>query len=158
MGWLEIVLVKGFSFVEPMFTAKSPYPLPAAFLASLINIFTLKQFRFVLALHPTHLKWMFWVCKHHMALRVNRSGCRGYSAYWGLFSSGYLLSLSLYFYYTHMALISQKSSKILMVPIIGKYKPQSQSHGSGPWIHPFMTAEETPLTARSSVTWVLFSE
>ena len=41
---------------------------------SLINIFTLKQFRFVLALHPTHLKWMFWVCKHHMALRVNRSG------------------------------------------------------------------------------------
>ena len=24
MGWLEIVLVKGFLFVEPMFTAKSP--------------------------------------------------------------------------------------------------------------------------------------
>ena len=28
MGWLEIVLVKGFSFVEPMFVAKSPHPLP----------------------------------------------------------------------------------------------------------------------------------
>ena len=28
VGWLEIVLVKGFSFVEPMFVAKSPHPLP----------------------------------------------------------------------------------------------------------------------------------
>ena len=31
--WLEIVLVKGFSLVGPMFTAKFPYPLPAVSLA-----------------------------------------------------------------------------------------------------------------------------
>ena len=31
--WLEIVLVKGFSLVRPMFAAKSPYPLPAVSLA-----------------------------------------------------------------------------------------------------------------------------
>ena len=30
---LKIVLVKGFSLVGPMFAAKSPYPLPAVFLA-----------------------------------------------------------------------------------------------------------------------------
>ena len=28
VGWLEIILVKGFSFVEPIFAAKSPYSLP----------------------------------------------------------------------------------------------------------------------------------
>ena len=28
VGWLEIILVKGFSFVEPIFTARSPYSLP----------------------------------------------------------------------------------------------------------------------------------
>ena len=27
VGWLEIILLKGFSFVEPIFTAKSPYSL-----------------------------------------------------------------------------------------------------------------------------------
>ena len=31
--WLEIVLVKGFSLVGPMFAAKFPYPLPAVSLA-----------------------------------------------------------------------------------------------------------------------------
>ena len=31
--WLEIVLVKGFSLLGPMFAAKSPYPLPAVSLA-----------------------------------------------------------------------------------------------------------------------------
>ena len=31
--WLEIVLVKGFSLVGPMFVAKFPYPLPAVSLA-----------------------------------------------------------------------------------------------------------------------------
>ena len=31
--WLEIVLVKGFSLVGPMFAPKSPYPLPAVSLA-----------------------------------------------------------------------------------------------------------------------------
>ena len=28
VGWLEIILVKGFSFVGPIFAAKSPYSLP----------------------------------------------------------------------------------------------------------------------------------
>jgi len=31
--WLEIVLMKGFSLVGPMFAAKFPYPLPAVSLA-----------------------------------------------------------------------------------------------------------------------------
>ena len=31
--WLEIVLVKGFSLLGPMFAAKSPYPLPTVSLA-----------------------------------------------------------------------------------------------------------------------------
>ena len=31
--WLEIVLVKSFSLIGPMFAAKSPYPLPAVSLA-----------------------------------------------------------------------------------------------------------------------------
>ena len=30
---LEIVLVKGFSLIEPIFAAKSPYPLPTVSLA-----------------------------------------------------------------------------------------------------------------------------
>ena len=28
VGWLGIILLKGFSFVEPIFAAKSPYSLP----------------------------------------------------------------------------------------------------------------------------------
>lgn len=61
------------------------------------------------------------------------------------------------FFYTQMVLISRKSSKILMVPIIGKYMPRNKSYGSGPWVCPFMMSEKTPLTPRNSVTWV-FSE
>ena len=35
VGWLGIILVKGFSFIGPMFAAKSPYSLP---LYTLMNI------------------------------------------------------------------------------------------------------------------------
>lgn len=53
------------------------------FLAPLINIFTLKQFRFVFAQCSSYLKWKFWgnnelVYKHDLTIRVNKSGWRGY--------------------------------------------------------------------------------
>ena len=58
--WLEIVLVKGFSLVGPMFAAKSPYPLPAVSLA----VYWLIELVYHLSVNE-HLScfsfWLLWV-------------------------------------------------------------------------------------------------